>query len=74
MAGTYKKNGFSLSGVGKIDETGIFCGGCLPPHPHYAMHVAAPEGRPGGGSMTKSFADKNLHSIYPHETARRQKN
>jgi len=35
------------------------------------MHAAAPEGRPGGGSMSKSFADKNLHSIYPHETARR---
>jgi hypothetical protein len=41
-----KKIGSSRSGVGESDEPGIFCGGCLPSHPHMRCTPSPPKDAP----------------------------
>ncbi len=52
----------------RLMNRGHFVGAVLPTHPH-AIHAAAPEGLPAGGSATDLYADKNLHSVFPLKTA-----
>jgi hypothetical protein len=50
----------------------VYLVGAVRPTPLHAIHAAAPDGRPGGGSVAGSSCRKNLHPISPPETAGRQ--
>ena len=52
------EKGILLFYIDRIDEPDTFCGFYPPPYSPYVIDPAAPEGHPGGGSVTELVCRK----------------